>query len=212
MFAQLIESMPSNYHMTTGSAWRLPFTPASLTCAAPQVPPPPAPLLPRHYDLQHSTFSANTLRHPHRLSPAEIPTETEVFLKLLIKVFAQEVETSRIDPCQDEGARNGNHARVRLRFSITFTYVLIMDSGAHIHTCRFCGGAEFMRSVWQPHDAFPGDGDTRTRVFALNRLVTKCPALLGISMQMRGISEPANDTPTHASSQFAYSTPMGLRR
>ncbi len=102
------------------------FTPASLTCAAPQVPPPPAPLLPRHYDLQRSTFSANTPRHP-RLSPAELPTETEVFLKLLIKVFAQEVETLRIDPCQDEGTRNGNHARVRLRFSITFTYVLIMD-------------------------------------------------------------------------------------
>src|SRR6266702_1765918 len=102
-------------------------------------------------------LSADTPRHPHRLSPAELPlTEAEVTLTLLIKVFAQGVEASRIDPCQDEGARNENHARVRLRFSFTFTY-----HGSWRHTHRFCGDAEFIRSVWKSHDVFTDDGDTR---------------------------------------------------
>ena len=52
------------------------------------------------------------------------------------------------------------YAWVCLRSSTDFTYVLIIGPGAPIHTRRFCGYAEFMRSVWQRHDAFIGDGDT----------------------------------------------------
>jgi hypothetical protein len=75
----------------------------------------------------------------------------------------------------------------------------------------------FMHSVWQRYDAFTGhvgtggSGSARvcTVISALKRLVTKRPALPVISMQMRGIGEPANDTP--AVSVFPYSTPAGLR-
>ncbi len=57
-------------------------------------------------------------------------------------------------------ACNGTHAWVCLHFSTDFTYMLTMDPGAHIHTCRFCGYDELMHSVWQRHNAFIGDDDT----------------------------------------------------
>ncbi|KAI9455366.1 hypothetical protein BJY52DRAFT_1188437 [Lactarius psammicola] len=78
MFAlEPFESMPTNYYMTT-------------------------PLLPRHCALRVLHLSANTPRYPRRLSLAELPTEAKVFLTLLIKVFAQDFEASRIDPfCGD---------------------------------------------------------------------------------------------------------------
>ncbi|KAI9449364.1 hypothetical protein BJY52DRAFT_1192643 [Lactarius psammicola] len=63
-----------------------------------------------------------------------------------------------------------------------------MNAGVHILTRRFCGDAVGSARVLTPLISAP------------YRLVTKRPALLGISTQMRGDSEPANDTLPHASS------------
>ncbi|KAH9027006.1 hypothetical protein EDB85DRAFT_1977291 [Lactarius pseudohatsudake] len=114
------------------------FIPAGLTCAAPRAPVPlPAPMLSgRPYFCKHSPTLASS-------SPTRFPTKAEV--------FAQDIETSRIDSCP----HNDNRALARPRFSISFIYVLIMDPGAHMHMCRFCGDAEFMSDVWQRHDAMP---------------------------------------------------------
>ena len=63
----------------------------------------------------------------------ELPTEAEVFLTLLVNVFDQEVGAS------EEGAPNGNYARVRSRFSITFTSVFIIYPGFLACTCMHAG-------------------------------------------------------------------------
>ncbi|KAH9028237.1 hypothetical protein EDB85DRAFT_1971696 [Lactarius pseudohatsudake] len=114
------------------------FIPAGLICATPRGPVPlPAPMLSgRPCFCKHSPT-------PVLSSPAGFPTEGEV--------FAQDIKTSRIDSCP----RSENRALVRTRFSISFTYMLIIDPGAHIHTCRLCGDAKFMSNVWQRHDALP---------------------------------------------------------
>src|SRR6266581_3219867 len=55
------------------------------------------------------------------------------------------------------------------------------------YTCRLCGDAEFMRSIWQRYDALATDGDTGSasgaRVFThfvatLQRLVTSRPSVV----------------------------------
>ena len=80
-------------------------------------------------DMAHSERSTpgHTPRHPRRLLTTELLADADVFLTLFIKIFAQQVKTFRICSFRDFGARNGNHAWVRLCFSITFVYVLIMD-------------------------------------------------------------------------------------
>ena len=50
----------------------------------------------------------------------DLPTEAEVSLSLLIKLFDQGVVALRIDPSQ-EGACDGNHARTRLSYSMFST-------------------------------------------------------------------------------------------
>lgn len=105
----------------------------------------------------------------------------------------------------DEGAGDGNHARVR-------HFLIPSSTQAHscaLHTCSLCSDAEFMRRIWQSYDASVGDVDTggssSARVFtllisALKRLVTSRPALLGVSTQMQGVGVPANDMLPHSSS------------
>ncbi|KAH9049815.1 hypothetical protein EDB83DRAFT_2543167 [Lactarius deliciosus] len=114
---------------------------------------------------------------------SNLSTEAEVFLMLLIKIVAGEVEAAE--------ARPG------------WMKVLAMEIMRAL-----CSDVEFMRGVWQSYDASAGDIDTggsgNARVFtylisALKRLVTSRPALLGVSAQMQGVGVPTNDTLPHSS-------------
>ncbi|KAH9169937.1 hypothetical protein EDB89DRAFT_1853941 [Lactarius sanguifluus] len=114
---------------------------------------------------------------------SNLSTEAEVFLMLLIKIVAGEVEAAE--------ARPG------------WMKVLAMEIMRAL-----CSDVEFMRGVWQNYDASAGDIDTggsgNARVFtylisALKRLVTSRPALLGVSAQMQGVGVPTNDTLPHSS-------------
>jgi hypothetical protein len=107
----------------------------------------------------------------------------------------------------DEGARDGNHARVRhfLVSSLTRAHRFL----TYTYTCSLCSDAGFMRRIWESHDASAGEVETggsgSARVFtllisSLKRLVTSRPALLGVSVQMQGVGVPANDTLPHSSS------------
>jgi hypothetical protein len=85
----------------------------------------------------------------------------------------------------DEGARDGDHAWVRVPTSYHFQYF----NGASRpmpHTRWFCGDAEFMRSIGQHYDA------SVTRVFPLfvatfQCLVTSHPLFLDNYAQMQGV-------------------------
>ncbi|KAI9435094.1 hypothetical protein H4582DRAFT_1817945 [Lactarius indigo] len=114
---------------------------------------------------------------------SDLSTEAEVFLMLLIKIVAGEVEAAE--------ARPG------------WMKVLAMEIMRGL-----CSDAEFMRGVWQSYDASASDvdagGSGSARVFtylisALKRLVTSRPALLGVSAQMQGVGVPTNDTLPHSS-------------
>ncbi|KAH9013194.1 hypothetical protein EDB84DRAFT_1533406 [Lactarius hengduanensis] len=114
---------------------------------------------------------------------SNLSTEAEVFLMLLIKIVAGEVEAAE--------ARPG------------WMKVLAMEIMRAL-----CSDVEFMRGVWQSYDASAGDSDSggsgNARVFtylisALKRLVTSRPALLGVSAQMQGVGVPTNDTLPHSS-------------
>ncbi|KAF8260132.1 hypothetical protein EI94DRAFT_1749458 [Lactarius quietus] len=102
---------------------------------------------------------------------SELSTESEVFLMLLIKIVAGEVEATE--------ARPG------------WMKVLAMEIMRGL-----CSDAEFMRRVWENYDASVSEvdngGSGSARVFtllisALKRLVTSRPALLGVSTQMHGV-------------------------
>jgi hypothetical protein len=143
---------------------------------------------------------------PASLFSCELPTEVEIFLTLLIRVFDQEVGASRIDSSQDEGARHGNHRQVCFRFSITLR--------AHHGSWRApyiragSGDAEFMRSVWQvtvttttaaAHES-SRSSIPRSSAWSLN--VPPC-LVSRRTAQIRGVGDPANDTLLHASSHCA---------
>ncbi|KAF8267460.1 hypothetical protein EI94DRAFT_1730637 [Lactarius quietus] len=114
---------------------------------------------------------------------SELSTESEVFLMLLIKIVAGEVEATE--------ARPG------------WMKVLAMEIMRGL-----CSDAEFMRRVWENYDASVSEvdngGSGSARVFtllisALKRLVTSRPALLGVSTQMHGVGVPTHDTLPHSS-------------
>ncbi|GLB42717.1 putative C-terminal region of Mon2 protein [Lyophyllum shimeji] len=104
---------------------------------------------------------------------AELTTESEVFLMLLIKIFS------------DDG--DGDHAPHHAR--PLWMKVLAMEIMRGL-----CSDAELMRNVWDRYDA----QDTGSKVFAslitaLKRLITEKPALLGVCSQLSGLGVP-NDT------------------
>ena len=111
----------------------------------------------------------------------------------------------------DEGARDGDHARVRLPSIPHFWH-----TGLLVHAilpCRLCSDAEFIRSVWQRYDALATDGDTSSassaRVFtllisALKRLVTSRPILLGVSAQMHGVGIPVGNSQSRLHSHHSW--------
>jgi hypothetical protein len=115
----------------------------------------------------------------------------------------------------DEGARDGDHTRVRLPSIPHFWHTGLLVTTRfpiRIYTCRLCSDGEFMRSVWQRYDAVATDGDTgntsSARVFtllisALKRLVTSRPVLLGVSAQMHGVGVPASDSQSHLHSHHS---------
>ncbi|KAI0338792.1 hypothetical protein BDW22DRAFT_1362507 [Trametopsis cervina] len=115
---------------------------------------------------------------------AELSTEAEVFLVLLIKIVGTE-SAELATPSQSTESISTHHvARPQ------WMRVLAMEIMRGL-----CSDAELMRNVWARYDA----EDTGSKVFtslvtALNRLVSEKPALLGISSQMSGIGVPALPT------------------
>jgi len=103
---------------------------------------------------------------------SELETEAEVILTLLIKLISGETDTGEPRP--------------------GWMGVLAMEIMRGL-----CSDAEFMRSVWQRHDALATNGDTGSASSALiftlisapapERLVTSRPVLLGVSAQIHGV-------------------------
>ncbi|KAF8057511.1 hypothetical protein FPV67DRAFT_1527758 [Lyophyllum atratum] len=114
---------------------------------------------------------------------AELTTESEVFLMLLIKIFSDDGDSDHAQ----------HHARP------LWMKVLAMEIMRGL-----CSDAELMRSVWDRYDA----QDTGSKVFAslvtaLKRLITEKPALLGVSSQMAGLGVSSEHTGS------TYSLDMG---
>ena len=128
---------------------------------------------------------------------AEIETESEVFLSLLIKLVNGETEAGEARP---------GWMRV-LAMEIMRGSVSVLSRPWHSDLTALksslCGDAEFMRSIWQRYDASATDSDTGITsgacvftlfVATLHRLVTSRPSLLGVSAQMQVVGVPASDS------------------
>jgi hypothetical protein len=91
----------------------------------------------------------------------EVETEAEIILTLLIKLISGETGAGEPLAWVDEGARDGDHARVRLSSIPHLWHTgLLTTTRFSIRTCRLCSDGGFMRSVWQRYDALATDGDT----------------------------------------------------
>ncbi|KAI0690366.1 hypothetical protein BC835DRAFT_1365030 [Cytidiella melzeri] len=108
---------------------------------------------------------------------AELSTEAEVFLMMLIKIVSADGAES-VTPSQSTDSVHAPHTT-----RPQWMRVLAMEIMRGL-----CSDAELMRNVWTRYDA----DETGSKVFtalvtALNRLVTEKPHLLGVSSQMAGL-------------------------
>ncbi|RDB21958.1 Protein MON2 [Hypsizygus marmoreus] len=104
----------------------------------------------------------------------ELMTEAEVFLMLLIRIFAEDAEAGF-------GGQHSDHAPHPPRPQWMRVLALEIMRG-------LCSDAELMRNVWDRYDA----QESGSKVFgslitALKRLVTEKPALLDVGTQMSGL-------------------------
>ncbi|KAH9955063.1 hypothetical protein BC827DRAFT_1271999 [Russula dissimulans] len=115
---------------------------------------------------------------------AELLTEAEVFLTLLIKLVGGETEA-------------GEHRPGWMNFSME----IMRGSVTSVSS-----SADFMRSIRQRYDALATDGDANSasgpRIFtilisALKRPITLRPSLLGVSGQMQGVAINLIDSLPH---------------
>ncbi|KIY67422.1 hypothetical protein CYLTODRAFT_422528 [Cylindrobasidium torrendii FP15055 ss-10] len=105
---------------------------------------------------------------------AELVTEAEVFLTLLIRIISSPSD---------------------LEDNPVWMRVLAMEIMRGL-----CSDAELMRNVWERYEGEDTGNEAKSKVFtslitALNRLVTEKPALLGVSQQMLGVNV-SNDATT----------------
>ncbi|KAI0086033.1 guanine nucleotide exchange factor in Golgi transport N-terminal-domain-containing protein [Irpex rosettiformis] len=108
---------------------------------------------------------------------AELSTEAEVFLMLLIKIVSADTAEAAT-PSQSTDTVHAPHG-IRPQWM----RVLAMEIMRGL-----CSDAELMRNVWARYDAEESGSKVFTSlVTALNRLVTEKPHLLGVSAQMGGI-------------------------
>jgi hypothetical protein len=121
---------------------------------------------------------------------AELETESEVFLMLLIRVVTEDSESG------------SDYMSPRP----TWMRVLAMEVMRGL-----CSDADLVRHIWDRYDGEESGSNVFSALTsALNRLLTEKPALLGVAAQMSGIGVPQSDSVGSSGSGYGLDGMAGM--